>query len=213
MTSSVIPKEKLSAYQRYEMASFGEQRKSNEQSVNEQQAAAALKQARADAHAEGYAEGLEQGRKAGMDAGRAEAAKETARLRKLADAFSSEVTKADEVVADEMLTLALDLAKAMLKTALAARPELMLPIVSEAIRYLPSVQQPALLALHPQDAQLVRSHMGDELDKTGWRIMEDKQMARGGCRVETASNQIDAAIETRWHRLAEALGRQSDWLE
>ena len=59
-----------------------------------------------------------------------------------------------------MLDLALDLAKAMLKTALAVRPELVLPIVAEAIHYLPALQQPALLFLHPDDALLVKNAHG-----------------------------------------------------
>lgn len=209
MTSPVIPKEKQSAYQRWELASFGDERAAPSQ----QQSADLLAKQREEARLQGHAEGLEQGRIAGLEAGRAEIAKEVTRLRQIGSAFSAEIAKANETVADDMLSLALDLTKAMLKTALTVRPDLVLPIVGEAIRYLPSVQQPALLVLNPQDAQLVRDHMRDELDKAGWRVTEDRQLARGGCRVETASNQIDATIETRWQRMAEALGRQSDWLE
>ncbi|HEX8787220.1 MAG TPA: FliH/SctL family protein, partial [Telluria sp.] len=40
----------------------------------------------------------------------------------------------------------------------------------------------------------------------------DEDMARGGCRVDTASNQIDAQIASRWQRLAHALGKDLDWL-
>jgi flagellar assembly protein FliH len=127
--------------------------------------------------------------------------------------FGTEVAQANDVIADDMLDLALDLAKAMLKTALAVRPELVLPIVGEAIRYLPSLQQPALLFLHPDDAALVKDHMQDELNKAGWRVAEDAHMERGGCRVETASNQIDASTSTRWQRIAAALGKDLDWLQ
>lgn len=214
MSSSVIPKEKLTAFQRWELASLGEERAAA--ATAEQNAALLVQQreeARRQGHAEGRAEGFEQGRKAGLEAGRAEAAKEAARLRQVAESFGQAVAQANDAVAEELLTLALDLSKAMLKSALNIKPELVLPIVGEAIRYLPQVQQPALLVLHPEDAKIVRSHLADELDKSGWRVTEDAQMKRGGCRVETATNQIDAAVEHRWQRLAEALGRQSDWLE
>jgi flagellar assembly protein FliH len=77
---------------------------------------------------------------------------------------------------------------------------------------LPSLQQPALLFLHPADVLLVNTLMGDQLSKAGWRVVEDGQMARGGCRVETASNQIDASAPSRWQRIAAALGKTSDWL-
>ncbi|HEY0847062.1 MAG TPA: flagellar assembly protein FliH [Noviherbaspirillum sp.] len=217
MSSTVIPKEQLSAYQRWELASFGDDRPNTQQ--NAAAAAAAAKQAaeelvrqREEARQQGYAQGIEEGRAAGFEQGRAEAAREAARMRQLAEAFRGEVTRADEAVANDMLDLALDLAKAMLKTALKIRPELVLPVVGEAIRYLPSVQQPALLVLNPQDVPIVVEHMKDELDKAGWRIVEDPQVERGGCRVETASNQVDANSPIRWQRIADALGKQSDWL-
>lgn len=216
MSSTVIPKEQLSAYQRWELASFGDDRAGPN---TQQNAAAAAKKAaeeiaqqREEARQQGYAQGLEEGRAAGLAQGRTEAAREAARMRQLAENFRSEVTVADEAVANDMLDLALDLAKAMLKTALKARPELVLPVVAEAIRYLPSVQQPALLVLNPQDVPIVVEHMKDELDKAGWRIAEDPQIERGGCRVETASNQVDANAPVRWQRIADALGKHSDWL-
>lgn len=218
MSSNVIPKEQLTAYQRWEMASFGDDRPSQQNTVAQQQAAqqrAAEEAARMleEARQQGYAEGFNQGHAEGVQAGRIEAARETTQIRQVAAAFSAELTQVNDAVADDMLNLSLDLAKALLKTALRVKPELVLPIVSEAIRYLPSVQQPALLVLHPQDAAIVRSHMMDELEKAGWRITEDLQIERGGCRVETASNQIDATLPIRWQRIADALGKQTDWLE
>lgn len=218
MSSNVIPKEHLTAYQRWELASFGDDRPSQQNTAAAQQRAAqeAAEQAdrmREEARQQGHADGFNQGYAEGLAAGRTEAAREAMRIREVADAFNAELAHAHDTVADDMLNLALDLAKGMLKMALKVRPELVLPIVSEAIRYLPSVQQPALLVLHPQDAAIVRNHMKEELDKTGWRITEDLQMERGGCRVETASNQVDASLPVRWQRIADALGKQTDWLE
>ena len=213
--SSIIPKEKLSAYQRWELASFGEEQQQApvpSSAEIEQQAAAELALLRENASRQGYAEGYEQGRAEGLAAGRTQAARDLECLREVVTAFGNEMAQANEAVAADLLNLGLDLSKAMLKTALAIRPELVLPIVSEAIRYLPSVQQPALLFLNPEDAAIVRNHMADELAKSGWQITEDPQMERGGCRVETATNQIDAATPGRWQRIAEALGNQSDWL-
>lgn len=215
MSSTTLPKEQQSAYQRWELASFGDERPSAQQPSAEttKRTAELLAKQREEARQQGYAEGLEQGRAAGQEQARAEGKKEAARLKALAEVFSEELARANDTVADDMLNLSLDLAKAMLKTALKVRPELVLPVVGEAIRYLPSVQQPALLVLNPQDAALVRSYMGDELSQAGWRVTEEVQMARGGCRIETASNQIDATPAVRWQRIADALGKQQDWLE
>jgi len=223
--SNIIPKERLSAYQRWELASLGEEPQPKEDPAQAKQEAEVLArqlvQMQEEARRQGYAAGLEQGHAEGFEAGRVEGFEasrakvehEAAVLREVANTFSVETAQASETIADDMLDLALDLAKAMLKTALKIRPELVLPVVGEAIRYLPSLQQPALLVLHPEDAPIVRHHLGDELDKSGWRIAEDPNTERGGCRVETPSNQIDAAASVRWQRLTEALGKQTGWLE
>lgn len=211
--SNTIPKEKQTAYQRWEMASFGDTRPSS--AARQTQTVAGLAEqigaAREEARQAGYAAGLAEGRAQGLQEGRAQAMQEKMRMQQVAAAFATEIANANELMAENLLDLALDLAKAMLKTALQVKPELILPIVDEAIHYLPSVQQPALLYLHPEDAALVKSMMGDELAVAGWRVVEE-QMQRGGCRVETASNQIDASMETRWQRLVSALGKNADWL-
>jgi flagellar assembly protein FliH len=215
MTSNVIPKEQLSAYQRWELASFGDERPSavQQHAAAAKQSAEMLSQLQEEARRQAYAEGFAQGRAAGYDSGREQAAQELQRLRSIAEGYGQAAAQASETVADDLLGLALDLSKAMLKTALQIRPALVLPVVGEAIRYLPGMQQPALLVLHPEDAALVKTHLADELEKSGWRIAEDPQMERGGCRVETPSNQIDASPSVRWQRIADALGKQSDWLE
>jgi flagellar assembly protein FliH len=169
-----------------------------------EQISAIQEQARQEGYQAGHAEGYAQGQQ--------KAALETARLRKLADGFSAEVSQADERISQQVLDLSIDLARAILKTALAVRPELVIPIVKEAVRYLPAMQQPALLFLNPDDAVLVKDRIGDELDKLGWQVADDAHLVRGGCRVETANNQIDASLPTRWQRLAASLSKESDWL-
>lgn len=160
------------------------------------------------ARQEGHAAGREEGRAEG----RREAAAEAARLRALADSFSAALSQADDSVSRQILDLSLDLARAMLKSAFAVRPEVLLPLVREAVQHLPAMQQPALVCLHPDDVALVRQHMGDELTRSGWQLTSDPLLERGGCRVETPAGQIDATLPTRWQRLAAALGQTSDWL-
>jgi flagellar assembly protein FliH len=167
-------------------------------------------------HPKARQEGYDEGHAAGHADGHAEAGRRpgtrncsTARAgRQLRHALQG----ADQLIANEVLDLALQLAKGMLKNALQVKPELILPIVRDAIEYLPVLQQPALLVLHPDDAATVRAGIGEELDKGGWRVVEDPSVGRGGCKVDTASNQIDATAAARWQRLSHALGKEVDWL-
>lgn len=212
-----ISKEHMSAYQRWEMNSFGDDRPSvvsqrnshaAPQAPTEEQIAAAYEQARQAGMEEGRTAGYNQG----LATGRAEAAQELRHIKAIAVEFGAAVGRADEAIAHDVLDLALHLAKQMLRTALEVKPELVLPVVREAIGYLPIVQQPAMLALHPLDAKLVREGLRDELEAAGWRIVEDNTIARGGCKIDTPHNQIDAQIASRWHRLAHALGQNVEWL-
>ena len=213
---SDTPKELQSAYQRWEMNSFGDERPSvvakrpPPPELPSQDVIAGIQE---EARIVGYDEGHAAGYADGLAIGRAEAAAELEHLQSIALTFSSALSAADETIAADVLELALHLARGMLRTALDVKPELIIPIVREAIGYLPVLQQPALLQLNPQDAEIIRGAMGEELDKGGWRIVEDGQIARGGCKIDTASNQIDAQAASRWHRLTSALGNNNvEWL-
>lgn len=209
--SSVLSSVDQGAFQPWEMTSFDAHlhpaKNAGQTAVvlpTIEQITAIQEQARQEGYHAGHAEGLA--------AGREEAAREAARLRDLASTFSVEVGKADETISQQVLDLSVDLARALLKSALAIRPELVIPIVKEAVRYLPALHQPALLFLNPDDAVLVKDRIGDELTKMGWQLADDVQLEPGSCRVETASNQIDASLPTRWQRLTAALSKNSDWL-
>jgi flagellar assembly protein FliH len=213
---SDTPKEQQTAYQRWEMNSFGDERPSV---VAKRPQAPALPTPdvvagiQEEARLIGYDEGHAAGYADGLAIGRAAAAAELEHIQALALTFSSALSAADETIAADMLELALHLARGMLRCALEVKPELIIPLVREAIGYLPVLQQPALLQLNPADAVIVRAAMGEELDKGGWRLVEDAQIGRGGCKIDTASNQIDAQASSRWARLTTALGKNNvEWL-
>jgi flagellar assembly protein FliH len=215
MSSCVIRKEDQAAFQPWVMASFDSAPRSASRvhsAVVALPTIEQISQIEEQARQEGYASGRAEGLAQGLAEGREQAALETARLSSLADTFSTEVGKADETISQQVLDLSIDLARALLKSALAIRPELVIPIVKEAVRYLPALHQPALLFLNPDDVVLVKSRIGDELTKMGWQLTDDARLEPGGCRVETANNQIDASLPTRWQRLTAALSKNSDWL-
>lgn len=239
-----IPKEQQTAFQRWEMKSFGDFRPSTLARIAAEQAAAAppppepepeyaplepapepfhypteeelaaiREEARIEGYGAGYAAGHAEGHADAIALGKEETDQKLLPLRDLAANFSAALHSADTMIAADVLELALQLSKAMLKQALQVKPSLILPIVRDAIEYLPALQQPALLMLNPEDAEVVREGIGEELDKGGWRVVDDPTIERGGCKVDTASNQIDAQTSARWARLTHALGKNIDWLD
>ena len=201
MPSNIIPKEQLSAYQRWELNSLDESAKSTVSLPTAEEVENTHQQAYQEGFAAGYREG-----KGKVDA-------ELARLAQLMSALGGALDQFDETLTRNLLSLALDVAKKMLREALRVRPELVLPVIREAVNSLPQTGQHPHLKLHPEDAALVRSLMADELNHFHWKLIEDSRVERGGCRVETTNSEIDATMETRWKRILVALGSEGAWLE
>lgn len=207
MSDEVMSKDRLTAYQRWELPSFDAKRAAiaspspREETPPALPTAAEIEQIHQRAYEEGY------------QAGFAEGAQKTQRLATLMDALDTQLQQVDQQIAQDLVDLSLEVARQMLKQALKAKPDLLLSVVREAIGNLPHFNQHAHLILHPADAELVRENMGEHLAHMGWKIFEDAQMERGGCRVETAHSQVDATLATRWKRIVSSIGKDDAWLE
>ena len=154
-------------------------------------------------HEQGHALGLAQGHAAGLTAAQAQAAQ----MQALAQAFSGALELAHSSVADDLLALALDIARQVLGQALATEPQAILAVVHELLQAEPSLSGAPLLLLHPDDAALVKELLADDLKAAGWRIRLDPHIARGGCRVTAHSGERDATVQARWERVSAALAR------
>ncbi len=200
--SSVIPKERLSAYQRWELGSFDPApREALAVKLPTAEELEHLHQsAREEGYAAGYAEGLAQARE------------HAERLKALGEAWALALARFDEEVAEALTRLALDIASHVLRTALAVRPQLVTAAVKEAMAAVPhSAGHPRLL-MHPDDAALVRSLLAHELEHGGWKLVEDPAVERGGCRVESAATSVDATLAGRWERVVAALRDEQTWI-
>ncbi len=160
-----------------------------------------------------YQQATEQGYQAGYTEGYAAAREQGNRMAVLLNGLEGEFTALDQNIAHDLLQLALAVAGQVLTTALAVKPELIIPLVKEAVQSLAHSGAPASLTLNPEDAVLVREALGEHLQHGAVKILEDKTLERGGCRLHSAGSTIDAAIETRWQRVVEAIGSDTAWLK
>ncbi|MBL8413356.1 MAG: flagellar assembly protein FliH [Propionivibrio sp.] len=222
-----VPKENLTAYQRWELAAFDEAEqaaahKSHSASIPTSAGcptehadrdeptslalptAADIERMHIDAHQQGYT--------AGHAEGIAEARASAARIDAVMTSLQLALSELDQQVADQLLATAVEIASQMLRQSLRVKPELLLPVVREAVATLhPHLGHPALFA-HPDDAALIRTHLGDQLTQNNWRIIEDATLSSGGCRVELGASEVDATLETRWRRVIESIGISQEWL-
>ena len=109
-----------------------------------------------------------------------------------------------------MLTLALDVARQVVHRTLRAEPEWVLPLVQDLLHAEPALQGEPRLLLHPDDVALVKNSLGSELEAAGWQLRPDETMSRGSCRVQSATGERDASLETRWKSVTAALHRDVD---
>lgn len=215
MSKNIIPKEQLSAYQRWEMDAFEDPKASAESASGSQvklPTAEAIEVMHQQAHQEGYSEGFEQGKAEGYREGQEQSRLEAQRLNGLLNQVDEAMQQLDQEVSQALLDLALGIARQMLRQALPVRPELILAVVKEAINSFPQANQHPQLVLHPQDAALVRVSLEAELAHGHWRVVENSQIEPGGCRLETSHGELDATLEKRWQNILESLGQNGDWL-
>ncbi|HAJ70781.1 MAG TPA: flagellar assembly protein FliH, partial [Methylophilaceae bacterium] len=210
MSSVAVPKEQQSAYQRWEMSSFAEGKSgtgSNKLKVkdtkpdNSQSVNLILDNIRKEA----YTKGMQEGFIVGMAKAKEHAQAERAQLAHLITGFNTALERADEAIAEDILSLAIEIAKSMLKVKLNIDAAAVIPVVVDAIHYLPNVQKPARILVHHEDAHILREYLAEEIASQQWQIIEDSNIERGGCLVETGANQIDATNAVRWKRITEAL--------
>jgi flagellar assembly protein FliH len=139
-------------------------------------------------------------------------AEQTQHLQSAIAALREPLKWMDEELERELFQLTLTLSRQLLRHELDLRPELIESLVHNAIAALPAASGSLEIDLHPDDAQLIRSHCAerDESLDPLWHIKEDPTLSRGGCRISSNTSHIDEQIETRLQRLkAEMLGEQA----
>ena len=136
---------------------------------------------------------------------------EALRLHTLVEQLEAALAGFDQQVAEELLGLSLEVARQVVRQTIAARPKAILEVVREALNQLP--HQHAAIYLHPEDASLVRAHLGDQLAHLGHRILEEAALGRGSLRMEAGGSHLDASLASRWRRVIESMGIADDWIE
>lgn len=150
-------------------------------------------------------EGWEQGLGEGRQAARGELGLQAQRWRQLMAHLDQPLAAMDAQVEQELALLALALARQVIHAELRTTPELVLPVIRQALAELPSASRKVRLHLHPEDAHLIGEGL-PELHEASWQVIEDDGISRGGCLLESGSASIDATLETRIAEVVARLG-------
>lgn len=151
-----------------------------------------------------YSQAREEGYRVGFNEGQQSALTEAQKIGVLVQKLDEAILGMEGEVANELLALGLEIARQVVRETVRLQPEAILSVVKEALLQLP--HQHAIIYLHPDDAELVRIHIGDQLAHAGHRIQDDPALARGDCTIDAGSTHVDATLANRWQRVIAGLG-------
>lgn len=195
--SKVISGEQLGACQRLQLPDVGAGPAQGGAVITVEE----LHQIQRQAYEEAYAQGLEEGREAGRD----EITQRARQLQAILDKLGAPLAEVDDQVLEELVQLAVAVARHMVRRELRADPGQVVAIVREALEQLPVAATDIRLYLHPEDAALIRESLPMKDGETRWQIVESPVLSRGGCRAETGISRIDATVDTRFTAIVAAL--------
>lgn len=162
----------------------------------------------AESRQQGYQDGYRDGLEALEAAKQQHAMQVSAQMAQLVASFQQQVQALEERMADAVTDTAVRLARQVVRTELAQRPENVARVAREAIGAVMMSARHLRLRLNPQDLELVQQGAGDALRAREVLLLADAAVSRGGCTVESDLGQVDAAIEHRWARAVAVLGSE-----
>jgi flagellar assembly protein FliH len=163
--------------------------------------------------AQGTQAGLQQGYSQGSqrleEFGSSKAAEMTREMQQLIDGFRAEMTALESQVASDLVSLAVDIARQVLRREPACDPAALLPAAREALRALGEGASQLELHVHPGDAAMLGSQL-ESIQAGACRIHEDPALPRGSCRVEADTGVAEAGFEARWQAVMATMGREEE---
>ncbi|GAB2747799.1 hypothetical protein GCM10027019_28570 [Melaminivora jejuensis] len=178
---------------------------------------ALVQQALEQGHAQGLAEGQERERllwQQRLDEHIAGPGREAAeRLAQLAQAFEGSLAGLQQSMAQDVLQLACDIARQVVRSELSVNRRAVLPVVREALAMLGSESRPAIVRLNPADWQAVHETLQAEHPSMRIEWLQDAGVQPGECVVESAGTVIEGTLDQRWRRAIAALGLTDLWRE
>lgn len=173
----------------------------------EEELATQVRAARSSGYQDGYRDGL-----VALDGFKQSFASQiTAQLGTIAQSYSRQLDALQQEMARALAVSATHLARQIVRSELAQRPELVAAVAQEAIDTLLLSAQHITLRVHPDDHALVAQGAADVLEARGARLLPDAGITRGGCVVESDIGVIDGSMETRWRRAVASLGCDESW--
>jgi len=166
-----------------------------------------LRAARQSGYQDGYRDGLValEGFKQSF------ASQTTTQVGALVRSVGEQLDALQQEMARALAATATSLARQVLRSELATRPECVTQVAEQALDALLLSARHIVLRVHPDDHALIAAGSADAIAARGARLVADAQIARGGCRIESDIGLVDATVDERWRRAVASLGSDLAW--
>lgn len=166
-----------------------------------------LHAARQGGYQDGYRDGM-----AALEAFKQSFAKQiSTQVGQLVRNFDNEMQALESEMAESVARIAVELARQVVRSELAQRPELIARVAHDAVEALQLSARHVRVRVHPDDFPLVKDGAGEEMEAREAQLIPDADVARGGVKVDADIASVDATIATRWQQAVSAIGQQSIW--
>jgi flagellar assembly protein FliH len=198
-----IPREELKGYAAWRPGSFGDAPGVARPVAATPDLQATTAAARQAGYQDGYRDGL-----VALEAFKQSFASQmAAQMGQLVTNFDAEFAALESQIADAVAHTATALARQVVRSELATRPELVAAVAAQAVEAVLLSARHVRVNVNSQDHALVAEGAAEVLAARGARLVADPSVARGGCVVESDLGRIDASIEARWAQAADQLGQ------
>lgn len=162
------------------------------------------------AHAAGFEEGRQAGYAAGLAEGRAHAAVEAQKIHAIAQSAAAGLQALGDTLATGTVELAIAIAQKVLLREIETQPDAITAVVREALTLLPEGAERVRIIVNNADAEQVRAFVSELAPAQEIAVIGAADVARGGCRIQSACGDVDATLQTRFKQVLDALGASQD---
>lgn len=172
-----------------------------------------VEQGLAQGHAQGYEQATQEWQQRLDDYIAGQGAEAAQQLAEVARKFEDSLGALQQDMAQQVLALACDIARQVVRREVVGNSRAMLPVVREALDMLTKEGSPATVRLHPADWTLLERALRSEFGGGRIQWQPDTTLAPGDCLVESGGAVVDGRLEQRWRRAIDALGLTAAWRE
>jgi len=133
------------------------------------------------------------------------------RLTELFASTQSQLLEAEQAMAQEVLALACELSRQVLRHELSVGAQAVMPVLREALELLGADCKAAVVKLNPADIEALGDQIHADLAGLTLNLRADASVQQGGCLVESAGMVVDGTVPKRWQRAVASLGLSSAW--